>query len=272
MGKAEKYIDIREVIRQKNPALLRWMPAFVLAYIRRILHEDDINAFMAAHGHLQGLDFVHRIISEFGVEVSLQGEENLVKNGGVIYAANHPLGGLDALAFMHVLGYHRNDLKFLVNDILTNIENLRPLFVPVNKHGSQARGAIQALDETLRSEQAFLVFPAGLVSRQQKGGIADLEWKKTFISQARKYQKDVVPVYIEGRNSRFFYRLARFRKWLGIKANIEMFYLADEMFAQKGKKIVIHLGKPIPYHYFDKSRSEKAWAAFVKQQVYQLVS
>jgi putative hemolysin len=272
MNKPTKYIDIREVIRKKNPALLRWMPRFVLAYIRRILHEDEINAFMAQHGHLRGLDFVHQIIANFGVQVEVTGTEHIRSTGGVIYAANHPLGGLDAIALMHILSNYRSDLKFLVNDILTNIENLGPLFIPVNKHGSQGRAALQALDQTMQGDEAFLVFPAGLVSRKQPQGIADLEWKKTFISQARRYEKDVVPVYIEGQNSNFFYNLARFRKWLGIKANLEMFYLADEMFAQKGKKITIHIGEAIPYRYFDKSKSDKSWAAYVKDKLYQLAS
>ncbi len=270
MQSPAKYIDIREVIRQKNPGLLTWLPFFVLRYIKRILHEDEINAFMAEHGHTTGIEFVHKIIEGFGAKVAVTGTEHIRSSGGVIYAANHPLGGMDAIAFMHILGAYRTDMKFLVNDILTNIKNLEPLFVPVNKHGNQARGAIQALDETLRSEEALLVFPAGLVSRKQPHGIADLEWKKTFISQARRYKKDVIPVYIEGRNSDFFYNLARFRKMLGIKANLEMFYLADEMFAQKGKKIVIHIGKPIPYAYFDRSKTEKEWAEHVKQLVYQL--
>jgi putative hemolysin len=270
MQQASKYIDIREIIRQKNPTLMRWLPFFVLNYIKRILHEDEINVFMAEHGHTNGLDFVHKIIEVFGVQVELQGAENIRNTGGVIYAANHPLGGLDAIAFMHMLGAHRSDMKFLVNDILTNIKNLEPLFVPVNKHGNQGRSAIQALDQTLQSQEALLVFPAGLVSRKQPHGIADLEWKKTFVSQSKRYQKDVIPVYIEGRNSAFFYNLANLRKTLGVKANLEMFYLADEMFAQKGKKIVIHVGKPIPYSFFDKSKSDKDWADYVKTLVYKL--
>jgi len=113
-----------------------------------------------------------------------------------------------------------------------------------------------------------LVFPAGLVSRKQEEGIKDLEWKKSFISKARRYKKDIVPVYIEGKNSNFFYNLAKLRKKVGINANIEMFYLADEMFAQKGKKVTIHVGKPISYHYFDVSKSDKEWAEEVKEQVY----
>ncbi|MFN3530511.1 MAG: 1-acyl-sn-glycerol-3-phosphate acyltransferase [Bacteroidia bacterium] len=272
MSLPAKYIDIREVIRKKNPRLLAALPGFVLAYIRRILHEDDINNFMIAHGHSEGLDFVHAVLNHFGVHTELQGIENMRAEGGVIYAANHPLGGLDGLAMMHELGKHGQDLKFLVNDIVANIKQLAPLFIPVNKHGSQGRDALQVLNHTLQTEQAFIVFPAGLVSRKQPHGIQDLEWKKTFISQARRFQKDVVPVYIHGRNSHFFYNLARLRKWLGIKANIEMFYLVDEMFAQKNKKISIQLGTPIPWQTFDKQKTDKEWAAYVREKVYALKS
>jgi putative hemolysin len=270
MSVPAKYLDIHEVIRKKNPRLLQVLPRFVLAYIRRILHEDDINAFMQQHGQREGLDFVEQVLKHFGVKIRVEGAENMRVEGGVIYAANHPLGGLDALALMHELGKKRTDLRFLVNDILTNIKQLLPLFIPVNKHGAQGRDALLALDQSLRSEEAFLVFPAGLVSRKQPGGIADLEWKKTFISQSRKYQKDIVPVHIAGKNRPFFYNLARFRKWLGIKANIEMFYLVDEMFAQHNQTIVIIFGKPISYQTFDKSRSDKDWAAWVRERVYEL--
>lgn len=264
----EKFIDIRKVIQDKNPRLLKWMPGPLLRYITRIAHEDDINAIMAKNGHLQGLDFVDALIAEFGVEVVLTGEENIPLEEQVIFAANHPLGGLDGIAFMHALGKYRKDIKFLVNDLLSNIKNFDSLFVPVNKHGSHGRQATAVIEETYATAGAVLVFPAGLVSRKQEVGIKDLEWKKSFISKARKYKKDIVPVYIEGKNSSFFYNLARLRKKIGIKANVEMFYLADEMFAQKGKKVTIHVGKPISYDYFDLSKNDKDWAEEVKEQVY----
>lgn len=244
------------------------MPGFLFRYIKRIAHEDDINALMAKNGHLYGLDFVDALIADFGVEVALTGEENIPKDQPVIFAANHPLGGLDGIAFMHALGKYRQDIKFLVNDILSNIKNFDTLFVPVNKHGGHGRKGTAIIEETYSSAGAVLVFPAGLVSRKQEGGVKDLEWKKSFIKKAQKYKKDVIPVYIEGKNSNFFYNLAKLRKTIGIIANIEMFYLADEMFAQKNKKITIHVGKPISYRYFDPSRSDKYWAEEVKQSVY----
>ncbi len=266
----DKYIIIREVIRKKNPQLLRWMPRFVLRYIERVVHEDDINQVMDHIGHLHGLPFVDALIDELGVIVELTGEEHIPRTGGVIFASNHPLGGLDGIAFMHALGRYRQDIKFIVNDILLNIKNLEPLFVGVNKHGAQGRQGMKQIEEAYAQDQALLVFPAGLVSRKRNGKIEDLEWKKSFIGKARKYGKDIVPVYIDGKNSSFFYNFARFREQIGIKTNIEMFYLADEMFAQKNKKVTICVGKPISYTYFDGSKSEREWAEDIKQTVYDL--
>ncbi|MFC3199413.1 1-acyl-sn-glycerol-3-phosphate acyltransferase [Parapedobacter deserti] len=270
MEKKSKYIIIKEVIRKKNPRLLQWMPRFILRYIERVVHEDDINRVMANIGHLHGLDFVDGLIGELGVMVELRGAENIPAAGGVVFASNHPLGGLDGIAFMHALGKYRQDIKFLVNDILLNIKNLEPLFIGVNKHGAQGRKGIEQIEEAYARDQALLVFPAGLVSRKRNGKIEDLEWKKSFVSKAKKYQRDIVPVYIDGRNSSFFYNFARFRELLGVKANIEMFYLAEEMFAQKNKKVTICIGKPISYTYFDSSKSEKDWAEDIKRIVYGL--
>src|SRR5690606_26124875 len=244
------------------------MPGVLLRYIKRIVHVDEVNALMEKNAELRGLDFVEALIADFGVEVSLKGAENIPEQQPVIFAANHPLGGLDGIALIYALGKYRQDLRFLVNDLLSEIKNFGELFVPVNKHGSHGRKGSSLIEETYASENAVLVFPAGLVSRKQKGGIRDLDWTKSFINKARKYKKDVIPVYIEGRNSNFFYNLARIRKAVGIKANLEMFYLPDEMFAQKGKKVTIHIGKPISYTYFDRSKKDLYWAEEVKQRVY----
>jgi len=265
-----KYIDVREVIRKKNPHLLNWMPRFLLRYIKRIIHEDDINSTMRRIGHLDGLEFVDALIDELGLTVDLRGEENIPLAGGVVFASNHPLGGLDGIAFMHALGKYRQDIKFLVNDILLNIKNLEPLFIGVNKHGGQGRRGLEQIEEAYAADHALLVFPAGLVSRKRHGKIEDLEWKKSFIGKARKYRKDIVPVYIDGENSRFFYNFARFREFIGIKSNIEMFFLPDEMFRQKNKKVTICVGKPVSYTYFDGSKTEKEWAEEIKRIVYNL--
>ncbi|MGY6560539.1 MAG: 1-acyl-sn-glycerol-3-phosphate acyltransferase [Luteibaculaceae bacterium] len=266
----EKYIDVKKIFEEKNPRLAAWLPGFIFSYITKVIHQDEINAFMSANGDLTGLAFVDAIIDNFQVEVVVVGEENIPSTEPVIFASNHPLGGLDGIAFMHALGKYRTDLRFLVNDILTKIKNFDPLFVPVNKHGSQGKEAVKRIEDTYASTNAVLVFPAGLVSRKQAGGVADLEWKKSFISKAKKYQKPIVPVFIEGKNSPFFYNLSQIRKKLGIKANVEMFYLPDEMFRQKGKRITIYIGKALDYKSFDNSKTEQQWADYVKQLVYKL--
>jgi len=268
LQKQEKFIEIREVIRKKSPGLAKWIPKPLLSYLTKTIHEDEINYIMTTYHDDMGLDFVDSLLKELKVNVHLEGAEHIPLDESVIFASNHPLGGLDGVAFMQAIGKYRKDVKFLVNDILMNVRNLEPLFVPVNKVGSQSKTAIAAIENAYASDHALLVFPAGLVSRKIKGEIVDLEWKKSFITKAKKYKKDIVPVYIEGRNSNFFYNLSRIRHKIGLKANIEMLYLPDEMFSQRGKDIIIRIGKRIPYTHFDTSKNERQWAAEVKEMVY----
>jgi putative hemolysin len=242
-----------------------------MSYIKRIVHESEVNDIMKRNADLKELAFVDALICEFGMDIEVKNEAHIPLESSVIFASNHPLGGLDGIVLMHVLGAFRKDLRFLVNDILMNIPNFGKLFVPVNKHGGHGKRGAELIEETYASDNGVIIFPAGLVSRKQDSGIEDLEWKKSFINKAKKYKKDVVPIYIEGKNSSFFYNLANLRKKLGVKANIEMFYLADEMFAQKNKKIVVHIGKPISYKYFDASKTDRYWAEEVKKVVYNIV-
>ncbi len=265
-----KFIQVREVIHKKSPQLAKWIPRPIIRYLERVLHEDDINYIMTKFRDLYGLDFVDAVIGELGINVVLEDVDNIPLDDNVIFASNHPLGGLDGIAIMHAIGRHRRDVKFLVNDILMNIRNLEPLFIPVNKVGNQAKSGILAIDKAYASNNALLIFPAGLVSRKLQGEIRDLEWKKSFISKAKKYKRDIVPVYIEGKNSSFFYNLAMLRQKVGLKANLEMLYLPDEMFSQRNQTVTIRVGKRISYSCFDKSRSEREWAAELRSIVYKM--
>jgi putative hemolysin len=267
----QKFIDIEKVLSEKNPRLAKALPGFILSYIKRVLHQDQINDFIKIYGHLYAFDFIEKIIEEFGVEIEIKGMEHVPNTGGIVLASNHPLGGLDALAMMHKLGKKRKDMRFIVNDILLSFKNLKELFIPVNKHGKSGAESVKMINSQFASDEITLVFPAGLVSRKQEGGIIkDLEWKKSFITKSRQYQRDIIPVYVEGTNSNFFYNLSRWRKRLGVKANIEMFYLMDEMYKQRGKKITIYFGKAIKYSTFDKSKTDEQWANYIKEIVYKL--
>lgn len=263
-------IDIKNVFYSKNPRLARLIPWFVYGYLKRIIHEDFINDFLSRHGAKQDLEFVEASIQEFGVTIEVTGTENLPQSGKFIFVSNHPLGGFDGIVIMKVISRHYKSFKFLVNDILMNIKNLNGLFIPINKHGKQGAESAKQIEETFLSDAQVLTFPAGLVSRKIKGQIVDLPWHKNFIVKAVQYQRDVIPIHMSGRNTGFFYRLANFRKFLGIKANIEMLYLADETYKHRNKHLVVKFGKPIPWQTFDKSKKPNEWAKWVKEKVYEL--
>ena len=265
-----KFFDAEAVLREKNPKLYRLIPGFILNYIKKKIHQDFINEGIYVHRNVYHLDFNEAALKWMGAGVEWTGEKHIPRTGGVIVCSNHPLGGLDGMALIKAVSSRRSDIRFLVNDILTKIENFKSLFVPVNKVGGNTKEALKIIDEVYSGKEAVLVFPAGLVSRKQKGGIVDLDWKKSFISKAIENQKNVVPAYIEGKNSAFFYNFSFWRKKLGIKTNLEMLLLPDEMVKQKGKKIKIRFGKQISYQTFDSSHSHLEWAKLVKSFVYQM--
>ncbi len=263
-------IDLEEVIRSKNPRLLKMLPGFVLSYIKRIIHQDEFNEYLELTKDIYAHDFIRETLKNFQIQVISEGTENIPEQGGCIIACNHPLGGIDGIAVMNEVGTRRKDIKAMVNDIIMNLENLSSLLIPINKHAKNLAENVKRIDQAYASDECIIVFPAGLVSRRQKGKIKDLEWKKSFITKAIKYKRNVIPVHIAARNSNFFYNLAAFRKMIGIKSNIEMFYLVDEVFKQKGKFIKLTIGKPIPHTTFTKDHNDLYWAGKVKEIVYEL--
>lgn len=263
-------IDIESVIASKSPRLLRLLPRFVVKYLKRIIHQDEINGFLARHGDKQGVEFIEETLRMMNVTYTTEGLENVKPDGRYIFASNHPLGGLDGIVLIHSLGQLFPEVKFPVNDLLMHLTQLHPVFIPVNKHGAQQPQNVKLLDSAYASSAQILYFPAGLCSRRRNGRIEDPEWKKSFIAKAVQHRRNVVPVYFDGRNSNFFYNLAKLRTSLGIGVNIEMLYLVDEMFRQKGQSLTVRIGRPIPYETFDKSRSANEWAEWVKNTVYSM--
>jgi 1-acyl-sn-glycerol-3-phosphate acyltransferase len=274
------FIDVRSLFAAKNPRLLKIIPGFIFSILKKIVHQDTINGFIFKHRDKSGLTFVSAMLREFGVNVEVMkspGSETGINNlpeiiptqGRFIIASNHPLGGLDGLALMHIAGQSRPDVVFPVNDLLMFIPGLKPLFIPINKHGKNTEN-VEIIHQTFASDKTILYFPAGLVSRKQKGGkIMDLDWKKTFVTQARRYQRDIIPVYISGRNTNFFYNFANLRKKL-TGANIEMMLLPDEMIRQNNKTISLIFGDPIPWTSLDRSHTDTEWAQMIKDKVYHL--
>lgn len=265
-------IDVEKVLNSKNPSLRKIVPGFIINYLKRIVHQDELNYFLEQSGHLRDDALIEASLKFLEIKYQVKGTGNIPSSGRFIFVSNHPLGGLDGLVFIHEVSKIFPDLKFPVNDILTNIDNLSGIFLPVNKHGPQGREAANRIEEAYASDCQILYFPAGLCSRKRGGIIKDLKWHKSFISKAIQHKRDIIPAYFSGRNSNFFYNLSNIRKIIGLKANIEMLYLADEMFRQKDKEINLIFGEKIPWQIFDKSRSAADWAEWVKSKSYELQS
>lgn len=265
-------IDVEKVLKTKNSSLAMIIPGFLINYLKRIVHQDELNDFLRSYGHLKNAELIGAGLRHLNIRYNVHGKENIPNEGRYIFVSNHPLGGLDGLVFIYELSKYFSDIKFPVNDILTNIENLNGIFLPVNKHGAQDRNAALRIEEAYASECQILYFPAGLCSRKRKGEIRDLPWHKSFITKAVYHKRDIIPAYFSGRNSDFFYNLSNLRNFAGIKANIEMVYLADEMFRQKEKEINLVFGKKISWQTFDKSKSPAEWASWVKERSYELES
>lgn len=264
-------IDLDNILATKAPKLSKRIPKFIINYIKRKVHVDELNHILTIYADQKGVDFMTSCVTYFDLTLNVKGLENLPKDKKYIFVSNHPLGGLDGICLSAIIGtYFDKKIKYIVNDLLYYLENLKPIFIPINKHGAQARNAMQETAEAFSSDNQIITFPAGMCSRKKKGEIIDLEWKKSFIQKAIESKRDIVPIYFEARNSNFFYKFANIRESLGIKFNIEMIFLPDEMFKNKGDTFSVTFGKPIPHTTFDKSKSVKQWAEHVKNVVYNI--
>ncbi len=261
-------IDVENIIRTKAPKAYKYVPRFVVAWLKRILHQEQVNRLIVRCADVYGVQYAEEILKEFGVATEVSGLD-AIGEGRYVFASNHPLGGLDGIAFIKAVGERWGDIKFPVNDILLFVKNFSDIFLPVNKIGTTGRQSALRMEEAFASGSQILMFPAGLCSRKRRGTIADLDWKKGFISKAVQSERDVVPVHISGQNSSFFYNLSRVRKALGIKFNIEMLYLVDEMYKQRANCLHLTFGKPIPWQTFA-GRDANECAQEVKKMVYAL--
>ena len=265
-------LDISAVIASKSERLAKYAPKFIIAWLKRVIHQDELNEILSYSNGSIDVEFADKTLKWLNVtsNVKFTNRESLDAGKRYIFVSNHPLGGLDGLIMISVLGKLSGKIKFVVNDLLLNIIPMRNLFVPVNKHGRMGKDYGKMITDAYASDAQILYFPAGLCSRLINGEITDLQWHKNFLKQAKKYNRDIVPVHFGGRNSNFFYRLAKIRKALGIKFNFEMIFLPDEMFRQKNGIFEITIGEPIPVETFDSSKTLDQWCMYIREKCYQL--
>ena len=270
----EKTIDIDKILASKMGDKAKFVPKFLVRWLKRIIHEDEVNRFLWESRDKSGTEWLTECVRYLDMDIKIEGIENLPdKNDGKLYTfvSNHPLGGQDGVALGSIIGKHYDgNFRYLVNDLLLNLPGLAPVSIGINKTGKQSRDFPRMVEAGFQSNNHMLMFPAGLNSRKINGVIHDLPWKKTFISKSVEYQRDVVPIYFSGRNSERFYRIANWQKKLGLKINIAMLFLVDEMYRNVHKSFTVKIGKPIPWQTFDQSKTPMEWAKFVEDKVYEL--
>lgn len=271
----QKTVDIDKILREKAGSKACFIPAFIVNKLKKIVHEDRVNAFLWDSRNLLGTDWLEECVRYLDLTLNIEGKENLpAKDDGKLYTfvSNHPLGGPDGVALGSIIGrQYDGRFKYLVNDLLMNLPGLAPVCIPINKTGSQSRQFPAMVEAGFKSDDHMLMFPAGLCSRKRSdGSIQDLPWTKTFIVKSVQNHRDVVPIHFDGCNSEFFYNLANWCKRLHIKVNLAMLFLVDEMYKNCHKTYNIKIGTPIPWQTFDNSRTPLEWAQWVRDKVYTL--
>lgn len=269
----EKTIDIEGILKNKMGAKSRWVPRPLVAWLKRIAHQDEVNGFLWSNRDKVGTPWLEACVDYLQMTLEVEGAENLpAKDDGRLYTivSNHPLGGADGVALGALIGRHFDSrFRYLVNDLLMYLPGLAPLCIPINKTGKQSRNFPAMVKAGFESDNHMLMFPAGICSRRHHGEIRDIPWSKTFVTKSVEYQRDIIPIHFEGRNSDFFYRLAAFSDRF-LPFNLAMLFLVDEMYKNVGKTFRVTIGKPIPWQTFDKSKTPQQWARFVQDTVYNL--
>lgn len=271
----EKIIDIKRILKDKMGSKARFVPCFLVAWLKKIIHEDEVNHFLWENRNLKGTEWLTACVQYLDMTLDIVGAENLPdKNDGKLYTfvSNHPLGGQDGVSLGSIIGRHYDGkFRYLVNDLLLNLPGLKPVSIGINKTGKQSRDFPRMVEAGFNSDNHLLMFPAGLNSRRINGEIHDLPWKKTFITKSVETHRDVVPIHFSGQNSKRFYRIAKFSDRY-LPFNLAMLFLVDEMYRNVGKTFRITIGKPIPWQTFNKTKTPMEWANFVEERVYALSS
>lgn len=259
-------LDVEKVL---GPKLMKKLPRFAVNFFKRRIHQDEINDCIMHAEHYKGAGFFDEALNYVGITFKIRGEGNLDPGKKYLFAGNHPLGGPEALIIGSVFRRIYGDgFKVPVNHLLANLKPLNEFFVPVRVYGSNRNRELgEQIADMFRSDYQVLVFPAGMCARKIKGKVTEMPWKKMFITQSRKFERDVVPIHISGFNSRRFFFFTKLSTFLKLKFNLGMIFLVDELFNKKGQEFVVTFGKPVPYTTFDKTKTDLQWAAEIKDQV-----
>ncbi len=266
MEKKDKLIDIDSLVYDRKPELIKKIPAnirkSVFDFLERLLCLDNINDLMHRFRELQGIDFIEAFFSDIDFEIKVQENhlENIPRSGRFIGISNHPLGGLDGLALLKVVSEVRGDVKFLVNDVLSWVTNLKNVFIPYSRKSlaAQARSA-RNMVSVMKKEGGILLFPAGGVSRVRHDGIRDPRWMEGAFHLAQRFKCPIVPMFVRAKNSLFYYLCTILHR------NLAALMLPREIFNKRRQRLEIKVGEPVPYELIEGVSTEELAKVFKKE-------
>ncbi|PID88071.1 MAG: glycerol acyltransferase [Bacteroidia bacterium] len=265
-------VDLERVIRNQKNKKVSHLPPFVVNYLKKVIRQKQLNEIVADADGLEGIEFIRKNMQYLNINYEVINQESISPRGKYIFVSNHPLGGIDYYAMMLAISEKFSNIKTLANDLLLHVTPLKNLFLPVNVFGKNKAENRKAIISAMGDpDLQILMFPAGKVSRKEGKKIDDGLWNTGFIRQAIEFQREIVPVFIEGKNSKKFYRLAKIRKLLRIKFNFELLLLPQELIKQRNKTVRVFFGQPIDYkHFMSKEKSVREYADEIKAIVYHL--
>jgi putative hemolysin len=270
MSDTSKVIDIEKVIRESKSKFVSSLPMFIIRFIQRVVHQDEMNECINTNSNKTGVPFVNDVLAYWNVKVVVNGGENVPSSGRFIFVANHPVGAMDALSFLSTIYRFFPNVISPSNQLLTYIPNLRPVMLGVNVFGINTKETVEKLNHLFESDAQIMIFPAGTVSRRSRGKISDVVWQKTFVTKAVQFKRDIIPVHISGRNSNLFYFVANLRKLLRIKMAIEIILLPRDMMKQRNSTVTMTIGEVIPYESLTRGVNQNEWAQRIKSAVYNI--
>ncbi len=264
-------VDIGKIIRARAPKASRFIPGFIFKWLERVIHQKDINHMLTTYAHSTPQEFIHGHFSEHNITYSAIGLDKIDKSKRYIFAANHPFGGTDGMMISDLLISHFGDSRAVVNDFLMHVTPLRPLWIPINKHGAQNSQYAKMHGDAFMGDLPILTFPAGLCSRKNKQGVLeDTPWKNNFVKRAKESDRLIVPVFVEGELSKSFYRLDRISKFLRLKISLAMIRLPHETFTKYNKHYRIVFGEPITQQELQEQGGYAAQVKYVRKKAYSL--
>jgi len=265
-----KHVDIEKQIRNSNSLLLKRLPRFVIKGLVKFARQDEINQIINKYKDIEGVEFLSAVLNDLDIRIEAEGLENLPENGKCFFVANHPFGFVDGLILTYLVGTKYGTFKAIGNEYFMLVPQLKSSVVLVSVFGKSSREYILEVDRIFKSDLPVTHFPAGRVSRMKNWKVWDIPWHKSFISKSVSCERNVVPIFFAGRNSRLFYAVYLIRKFLRIEANLELSFLPHEIFNKRHKTIRVKIGKMIPYQTFDRSKSASEWTLEVRKKVYSL--